>query len=139
MGRYMPQGTCVYKIFFALSLSIFSSLSFSLEWFEVKGEVTPNNLNINTIEDKLWKYISKSSYEFHPRKSYIYQYKLLYNGELIIHAYCNMTFDGQYSFFKKSDLSKRFLGVLDGGSCYFQLRYDTSSKQFVALSVNGVA
>ena len=136
----MPSEVCTLnKLLFIILLTYFSEPVSAGEWFKVKNGTAPVDFNVDKLEDKLWHFVLESKYEFHQRKSYLYQYQFFNGNQLRIHAYCNMTFNTDRSFFKKSDLTKSFLGIADGGSCYFQLIYDTNSKQFISLSVNGVA
>jgi hypothetical protein len=140
VGRYMlSEVRTLNKLLLTIILAYFSNPVIAGEWFKVKNGTASVDFNVDKLEDKLWNFVLESKYEFHQRKSYLYQYQFFNDNLLRIHAYCNMTFNSDRSFFKKSDLTKNFLGVVDGGTCYFQLVYDTNSKQFISLSVNGVA
>jgi hypothetical protein len=64
---------------------------------------------------------------------YMRQYfGLIVNGEEIIYAnfFCNA---------HETDWHNEFVDIMDGGDCYFQLKYDPQSGEFFDLSVNGEA
>ncbi len=43
------------------------------------------------------------------------------------------------SYGQKSDLNKNWVFVLDGGSCFYQIKVDLTNKKCIDFSVNGVA
>ena len=118
--------------YLTIILIFLSFHSYSQNWVQVEGWVVPLKVNTLAIEEKLWKYIkAKSDKSFHPKESYIYQYKTINKSELYINAFCEIGED--------RDIEKNFVMVLDGGSCYFQATYDFKTNEFVRLEVNGEA
>jgi hypothetical protein len=102
------------------------------EWVPVEGWAVPLKVNTVAMEELLWKYMEDNAEQkFQPREDYTYQYKTINDHELLINAMCD-TFD-------TTDLTKEFVEVLDGGSCYFQATYDFKVNVFVKLVVNGEA
>jgi len=117
-------------------LFLLSTSSYCGEWFPFSKDYKPlinsshfNNVN---IEDLLWAYITKNSDRvFEPRKSYNYQYQVLGNNIYKVNAFCNAL--------GTTNISENYILVDDGGSCYFEIEYNSSTKTFGKLCVNGEA
>jgi len=54
------------------------------------------------------------------------------NRIIFINAVCK-------SYGQKSDLKKNWIFVLDGGSCFYQIKVDLTNKKCIDFSVNGEA
>ena|GEM_PF-797195 len=101
---------------------------------------TPSESDILTLENQLGAHLENNSDRFPERTrvwqqldEYNRQYMgLIWEGKKIIYAnyFCDST---------QIDWRKDFVFVLDGGDCYFQFKYDTDSKEFFDLQVNGNA
>jgi len=88
--------------------------------------------SVSEIESTLWIFLT-SHYKgsFQSRDSYTYQYIVLDESKYHIYGHCDLL-DAEIA-------SKQFQLVDDGGSCYFDIKYDSSSNLFSELSVNGGA
>ncbi|MCG9722359.1 hypothetical protein [Shewanella sp. Isolate7] len=120
------------KMFLCLTVVFFSSSTFSGQWFAVDGGVIEVKLNTSEVENSLWKYVSsKSNKKFASKELYVFQYKAITKDTLKIMGSCDVQ--------KEADLNKAFYMVFDGGSCYFQIKYNLKTGMFSELSVNGEA
>ena len=113
-----------------------STSSYCGEWFPFSTDYKPllnsEHFNKLVVENLLWMHVAENSdREFKPRESYNYQYQVLGNNLYKINALCNTP--------RTNDLSKNYLLVDDGGSCYFELEYNSLTKTFSKLYVNGEA
>jgi hypothetical protein len=119
------------KLVVAMIIAAATRQAYAGKWVQVKDWAVPLKVNTVVMEKMLWDYINVISKKaFEPRDSYIYQYKTINDHELFINALCNT---------KSNDkvLTREFVAVLDGGSCYFQATYDFKKNTFVKLEVNG--
>jgi hypothetical protein len=113
----------------------------SNEWIPV-GEQPPLD-NLNALESRLWKFLhSNSTLKFEEKDSYRFQYKYIDKSTVLINALCLATSDsvgapGSYPGPTSEALKKAMYEVLDGGSCFFKVKYSTESESFGALQVNG--
>lgn len=103
------------------------------EWIEVEGgALRLSDIQLKKIEMDLWEYIRETSdVEFRRRDLYTYQYKFLNKNEALIQGLC------AYKTLK--DLTKEFYKVTDGGSCYFNVKFDISLSKFYDLYIHGGA
>lgn len=105
------------------------------EWIVVDGGSIKIDLNEKKVEHSLWEFLAtKKEYKFLPKENYTYQYQSnVKNGkeEVYINAFCKER--------KQLNLHKDFVVVLDGGSCYFHIKYNPEIGEFYNLSVNGEA
>jgi uridine kinase len=121
------------KILALILITIISKQAFAGSWFQVKDWSVPLKVNTVALENMLWDYIKNNSkQEFEPKDSYTYQYKTINENELLINALC-------YAEYSKEELTRNFVMVDDGGSCYFQATYNFKTHTFVKLVVNGEA
>jgi hypothetical protein len=113
-------------------LFLFPKVAFSAEWYQVKGGFSHINLNQVKVEAALWEFV-KANYTrtFEPANSYTFQYQLTNSDTVKINAMCQVD--------NVKELSKYFVFVDDGGSCYFELTYNIKSHKFANLYVNGFA
>ena len=121
----------------SVSLLFFISTSaFCGEWYPFTTDYKPirgkSYFDEEVVENRLWQYVKVVfNGEFKDRDSYDYQYMVLENYRFEIHAYCHLGWD--------LNPSEQFLAVDDGGSCYFQVEYNSSTGVFSNLYVNGNA
>lgn len=125
---------CLLGVFVLLGL--FSGQIGSRVWhsfsIDLKPIPAPPYFDEKVVEDDLWRYvIMEHSGEFESRSSYQYQYQLLGNDAVKIQAVCNE--------FENSKLHTEWLVVDDGGSCFFEMEYNFSTKVFSNLYVSGEA
>ncbi len=104
------------------------------------GAFTPDNATVAALEKELPNFLAQNQKQFHAQKAPIaerlVQYKFQYWGEIengkrviFVNAFC-ANFD---------DWKTRRVFVLDGGDCFFNLKYDIDSGTFFDLQVNGEA
>lgn len=128
----------IASIMVLLSLKCYSS-----EWIAVGQQ--PDLQNIGQLESQLWKYIEKNSKtEFKPKEIYRYQYKFIGESLILINALCLQSSEvetelGTYPDPTTEELKKQLYQVLDGGSCFFNIKYNLKSERFHSLYVNGRA
>ena len=107
-------------------------------WFPMAGGTwTPEQTAAAQLRAALQPYVAAHASDQHralqPWSSYSFQYqgRGSANGKFIfINAFCSPP--DPYA-------AKRFVQVLDGGTCYFELKYNPKSKTFYDLGFNGVA
>lgn len=125
------------KTYIILLFIIFltSAIAHAGEWIAVDGGSSKIDLNEKKVEHSLWEFlVTKKEYKFSPKENYIYQYQSnVKNGkeEVYINAFCKER--------KPLNLRKDFVVVKDGGSCYFQVKYNPKIGEFYNLTVNGEA
>ncbi len=104
------------------------------------GAWTPDAEMIAALAPRLPAYLAQNQAKFNPAQPPIIerlaQYKFQYWGEtpngkrvIVVNAFC-ANFD---------DWKTRRVMVLDGGDCFFNLKYDVDSGTFSDLQVNGEA
>jgi hypothetical protein len=123
--------------FLALIILLFGNLSAMTKgiWIAVDGGSLEVKIDSSALGDSLWTYIHRTAdVQFSNADEYIFQYQAnMIEGKriLFINAFCRRIED--------FELSKSFLTVKDGGSCFFNVKYDLSSGIFFELIVNGDA
>ena len=108
-------------------------------WFEVRGGAwspSPDvTLHLQAEIESAVAGLAGSRFErFRPWQEYKFQFQGQENdsGRFVsISALCSVD--------ESQDLTKRFLPVLDGGTCFFEVRYDPESRRFYDLVVHGEA
>ncbi len=132
----------MYLIMVSLCLAFcLSSSVLANSWIEVKGGAwSPSPEILTDVQKNLERYVRENA-NYHNRgplkrwDSYVFQFQgqrtLSKRNFIFINAMCD-TDPG-------SDLSVRFIEVYDGGTCYFNLKYDPEKKEFYDLIINGVA
>jgi hypothetical protein len=115
-----------------------------LDWlFPVKAEYwSPAKADIHKIESGLPAYLQENKSAFYMTDAPVWdqldEYKSQYvgvvlEGRKIIYAsyLCRIGEDTNWK--------ENFIFVADGGACYFQFKFDTSTGEFFDLLVNGEA
>lgn len=121
-----------------LSLKCYSS-----EWIAV-GE-QPELLNVAQLEIQLWKYLEeRGDTEFKAKEIYRYQYKFISESVILINALCLQSPQGEadlgaYPGPTTEELKNELYQVHDGGSCFFNIKYNLKNGHFHSLYVNGRA
>ena len=101
------------------------------KWYLV-GEALAG-FDTNKAENLLFKYVDKNQdIVLLSSKEYLYQYKFIDKNTIEIHGVC---FDLPNTY----DLNKGFVTVMDGGNCFFSVKYDLANKLFLDLWINGYA
>jgi len=108
-------------------------------WFEVRGgdwhpspEVT---LRLQTeLEPAIAKLAGNKFERFRPWHEYKFQFQGRRKDSqqyVFISALCNA--------YEMRDLTEKFVVVFDGGSCFYEVKYDPKSQRFYDLLVHGEA
>ena len=120
------------KAILIVLLIFLPTLLYAGDWIQVDGGVTELDLNQKELETELWKHLNKhSKYKFQPKIKYTYQYQVQKGNVLYINAFCDNP--------SQKELSKYFVVVKDGGSCFFQVKFNLEKGKFFGLNVNGEA
>ena len=113
------------------------------EWIAV-GE-QPELPNADQLEKQLWEYLkAESNAEFKPKGIYRYQYKFISKSLILINALCLQPPEGDadlgtYPGPTTEELKKQLYQVHDGGSCFFNIKYNLKNERFHSLYINGTA
>jgi hypothetical protein len=107
-------------------------------WFPIAGGTwTPEQGVTSQLQSTLQPYVvahaSAQHLALQPWSSYSFQYQGRGSADgkfIFINAFCSSP---------DAYAAKRFLQVLDGGTCYFELKYNPKTKTFYDLGFNGVA
>ncbi len=124
----------------AFCLFVSASVGAAEQWIKVAGgkwEPTPKMLL--DLKTKIKAYVGSQAKadkrELQNWQTYIFQYQ----GQeekgkkyIFINALCHQDI-------KNKDLSKKIIQVFDGGTCYFNLKYDPKRKTFFDVLINGDA
>jgi hypothetical protein len=116
----------------------------SATWFLNSGQTaeywTPSETDVPAVEKGLVSFLQNNSERFYAGTpvwekldDYNRQYSgIILDGKRTVYAnfFCDST---------GRDWRKEFIFVLDGGACFFQLKYDPNSGEFFDLQVNGEA
>ncbi len=126
-------------ILFALCLVVVTSVNAAESWIKVAGgkwDPSPQMLtNLKTqIESYVRSQAKAQNRELRQWKDYTFQYQ----GQeekgrkfIFINALCRPN--------HQQALDKQIIVILDGGSCFFNLKYDPKRKVFFDLFINGEA
>jgi hypothetical protein len=131
------------KYIIAIFLVSFAEACYSNEWIPV-GE-QPELKNTNELEANLWSFLhSKTKLKFQVKESYRFQYKYINESIVLVNAICLGSPDanselGAFPGPTSEELKKGMYEVFDGGSCFFNLKYNIKSGAFTSLYVNGEA
>ncbi|KZC22520.1 hypothetical protein RHOFW104T7_00255 [Rhodanobacter thiooxydans] len=107
-------------------------------WFPIAGGTwTPDQDVAAQLRATLQQYVvaraSDQHRELQSWSSYSFQYQGRGSADgkfIFINAFCESP---------DAYAAKRFVQVLDGGTCYFELKYNPKTKTFYDLGFNGVA
>lgn len=132
-------------IHFLLSLLLLFNCGYAADgntWIEVKGGVWVPSPEVLTFVKSGTKDAIESFAQQHDRQlrswdSYTFQYQGMSRNNrkfVFVNALCK-----ESSFGKTVKLNRNFLVVKDGGSCYFQLKYDPALGKFYEVFINGEA
>lgn len=131
------------KYIIASLLTVFTDMCHSNEWIPI-GE-QPKLKETNTLEVKLWEFLnSKNKIKFAAQESYRFQYKYISKSIVLINALCldspkPNSDPGIFPGPTTEELKKGIYQVKDGGSCFFNVKYNIESDAFTSLYVNGEA
>lgn len=131
------------KHIIVILLVFFAETCHSNEWIPV-GE-QPELKNTNELEADLWNFLhSKTKLKFEVKESYRFQYKYINESIVLINAIClgSAEANSELGVFPRptsKELKKEMYEVFDGGSCFFNLKYNIKSGAFTSLNVNGEA
>ena len=108
-------------------------------WFKVRGGAwDPDPEVISRLQAELEPAISKLAGDKFKRFRPWHEYKFQFQGQrndsgqyILIGALC--------SAMDSRDLTEGFVVVLDGGTCFFEVKYDPKSQRFYDLTVHGEA
>jgi hypothetical protein len=124
-------------------LVFFAEACQSNEWIPVGKQAVLTETN--TLEVKLWEFLSsKRKVSFKEKKSYRFQYKYIDESTIFINAICigipeSGSESGAFPGPTTEELKKDIYQVMDGGSCFFNVKYNIDSGAFTSLYVNGRA
>ncbi len=133
-----------YKII-ALSLALRSAAACAVDdnpWIEVEGGIwAPSAEVLTTLKSGIRPYVEAQARnqrrELKRWSNYTFQYQGQQQGGrkfIFVSGFCSNN-----AFIKDEQLSKRMVLVEDGGTCFFDLKYDPQKKQFYGLYINGEA
>jgi hypothetical protein len=105
-------------------------------WIKVKGDWEPAQATVRELKAQLEPHAKKTA-QMQGRKlrnweEYVFQYQAQEDKgrrHILVNALCHV--------YPKRDLAKDIVLVLDGGSCYFNAKYDPERRQYYELLING--
>jgi hypothetical protein len=107
-------------------------------WIKVNGSWEPAEAIVRDLQAELEPYAKKMAQIQHRDLKSWEQYVFQYQAQeakgrryILVNALCQV--------FPKRDLAKELVLVRDGGSCYFNAKYDPERRQFYELMINGEA
>jgi hypothetical protein len=136
------------KIVMKKTICIILTLGLSMhchsnEWIAIGNQ--PKITNTKKLESDLWTYLdSKKQFKFEPKETYRFQYIYINKSTILINALCipepqNDSDPGTFPGPTTEELAKELYEVYDGGSCFFNIKYNIKKSRFNNLSVNGSA
>jgi hypothetical protein len=126
-------------IWLALALIVATSVNAADGWIKVDGgEWDPTPKMLNDLKNQIESYVqSQAKAQGRELKNW-QDYTFQYQGQeekgrkyIFVNALCNQR--------DRQGLDKKIVIIFDGGSCYFNVKYDPSQKVFFALFINGEA
>lgn len=101
------------------------------------GYWTPDRDQVQSLEDRLEPYLQQATPQAHrgplrPLNEYTRQYVgLLINEQRVIYTnfFCNPL--------DHDNWQREYVLVMDGGSCYFEIKYDVETGELYGLSIHG--
>jgi hypothetical protein len=124
---------------FAVAACVVSMAHGAERWIYVSGgEWEPSADAIQPLQESLEKYVRAQAQTQHRTLSEWNSYRFQYQGQasdnrryVFVSAFCYID-DGV-------NLHERIVLVLDGGGCFFTVKYDPSEQRFYDLVINGDA
>lgn len=103
---------------------------------------SPAEADITTLESGLPAYLQENKSAFYMTETLVWEQLNEYNRQ-----YVGIVVDGRKIIYASylcqngsdTEWKKQFVFVADGGACYFQFKFDTSTGKFFDLQVNGEA
>jgi hypothetical protein len=103
---------------------------------------SPTKADIHTLEGRLPAYLQENKSAFYMTDAAIWEQLDGYNRQ-----YVGIVLDGKKVIYASylcqngadTEWKEQFIFVADGGACYFQFKFDTSTGEFFDLQVNGEA
>ena len=144
--RYVPLMRQGYTIAAAAILvALFSTPAFAADdnpWIEVEGgSWVPSPEVLATLKSGIRRYVEaqarKERRELKKWSDYTFQYQGQQQNShkfVFVGGFCTNS-----GLVKDVQLSKRMVLVEDGGTCFFDLKYDPGEKRFYSLYINGEA
>jgi len=126
-------------ILVALCLAIVTSVNAAEPWIKVAGgKWDPSPKMLANLKAQIESYVRSQakaqSKELKRWKDYTFQYQgQEEKGRKFIFI------NALYRLNDRQTLDKQIIVILDGGSCFFNLKYDPNQKVFFDLSINGEA
>jgi hypothetical protein len=109
-----------------------------LRWIKVRGPWEPPPTIVRDLEAQLEPFARKAAKLKGRTLRNWEEYRFQYQAQategrryIFVNALCHV--------YPKRDLAKEIVLVLDGGSCYFNAKYDPERRQYYDLSINGDA
>jgi len=121
------------RTFFLLVILLVSPVCMAGDWYVLSGQTKKIEFNTQLVENELWNYLSKKAEkQFAAREQYAYQYSFVGNEDVLIHGLCHYHPKGMETDFIDTH-------IMDGGACYFSIKYNSRTKKFSELSTHGEA
>ena len=116
-----------------------ASLADDAVWFKVRGgSWEPDSAVVSNMQSGLQPAVARLAGSRFRDFPHWWEYKFQYQGQradtglhVLINALCD-AYEGR-------DLTAQFVLVNDGGSCFFEVKYDPTNQRFYDLVINGVA
>ena len=107
-------------------------------WVGVKGDWEPAPTVLAELKARLEPFAKKAAQEQGRKlrnwEEYVFQYqgqKTAGRRYILVNGLCHV--------FPKTDLTNEIVLVFDGGSCYFNVKYDPEQHKYYELLINGDA
>lgn len=132
----MLNAKTIMKTLLLSLLILISAPALCGEWYPFTTDYEPipdtSYFDELDVENQLWKYIkNEHNGNFEKRETYDYQYQVLGSQRYKINAFCNSP--------GTENIRHAYLVVVDGGSCFFEVEYNSATSLFRNLYVNGQA
>jgi hypothetical protein len=126
-------------IWLALALTVATTVNAADGWIKVAGgEWDPTPKMLNDLKAQIESYVSSRAKAQGQELKNWEDYTFQYQGQeekgrkfIFINAFCSQR--------DRQGLDKKMVVIFDGGSCYFNVKYDPSLKEFFDLFINGEA
>lgn len=126
-------------LWLSLSLAVITAAGAAEQWIKTAGGTwDPSPGMLTDLKAQIKSYV-KSQAKAQGRELKNWQdYTFQYQGQeekgrkyIFVNALCNQN--------DRQGLDKKIVIIFDGGTCYFNLKYDPSQKVFFGLLINGEA